>query len=94
MARTKLQLTRISAARIKERNNKAITWIEFLAILTATPVPEQDVILTAMRNGRFRRAARLIFDEVDKKFTADALIEATAILADNNADLTELDRIL
>jgi len=94
MARTKKKLTSISAARIKERNNQAITWVDLIAIINATLVPEQELILNAIKNGRLRRTGRLIMAEIDKKQTADAQAEATAIFADNNATLAELDRIL
>lgn len=94
MARTKQQLTDISAARIKERNHQALVWAEFVAIINATLVPEQEVILRVIKNGRLRRLGRLLLDEIEKKLIADAATEATAILADDNATLTELDKIL
>lgn len=94
MARTKQQLTDISAARIRERNHQALLWTEFVAIINTTLVPQQELMLSAIKNGRLKRLSRLLFSEIDKKLIADANAEATAILADNNADLTELDKIL
>jgi len=94
MARTRQQLIDISAARIRERNRKVMAWAEFVAIINATLVPEQDIILRSIRNGRLRRLGRLLFAEIDKKEIADANTEAVAIFADNNADLAELDKIL
>jgi len=94
MARTKKQLTDISAARIRERNHQAMTWAEFQAIINATLIPEQEVILRAIKNGQVKKLGRLLFSEIDKKLIADSNAEAIAILADNNADLIELDKIL
>lgn len=94
MARTKQQLTDLSAARIRERNHQALIWAEFVAIVNATLVPEQELILRVIKNGRMKRLGRLLFNEIDKKLIADANTEAIAILADNNATLAELDKIL
>ena len=94
MARTKQELTDISSRRIREQNRKALNWGQFIASLNSLATPERDVLVAAVVNGDVVVVGTTIVDAVNAKHTVDADAEAASILADDNADLSELDRIL
>ncbi len=94
MARTKQELTDISANRIREQNRKSLNWGKFIAALNQLATPERDVLVAAVVNGDVAVVGTTIVDAVNAKHVVDADAEAISILADDSADLTELDRIL
>lgn len=94
MARTKQELTDISARRIREQNQKALNWGGFISSMNRLNQSERGVLLAAIMGGDTVVVGTTVVNAVNLKHTADADAEAASILADDNADLAELDRIL
>lgn len=94
MARTKTELTTLSATRIREQDRKTLNWGKIISSLNRAGVPQRDVIIQAVKDGDALFIGELIINEVNSKLQSDADSEATTILADDNVDITELDRIL
>ena len=92
--RTKAQLITVIARKLRERSNRRLTWAEFTVMIDGIQVPRQELILRALSNGRNHVLGTLILRELNQNLQANAIIEATAILADDSADLTELDKII
>lgn len=94
MPRTRPQLLTLSATRIREQNRRSLTWSGMLRALNRATVPDREVIITAIKTGDIRQVGTLMLAQINKVHQTDANAEATTILADDNVDLTELDRIL
>lgn len=94
MPRTRPQLLAISARRIREQNRVNLDWTGMLRALNRATVPDREIIITAIKSGNIRQVGTLIIEQINKVHQTDANAEAVTILADDNATLTELDRIL
>lgn len=94
MARTKQQLTDLSATRIREQTRKTLNWGQFIAALNSLTTPKREVLVAAVIKGQVEAVGSAIVSAVNQNLRADADAEATTILAKNNVTLTELDRIL
>jgi len=94
MPRTRTQLNTLSATRIREQNKRDLTWIGMLRALNRASVPDQELIIAAIKAGDIRIAGTLIITQIDSVHQTDASAEANAIFADNQISITELDRIL
>ncbi len=92
--RTKAQLITVITRKLRERSSRRLTWVEFMTMMNAIAVPQQEQILRALSNGRNHALGTFILSELTQVLQTNAVAEATAILADNSADLTELDKII
>ena len=92
--RNKAQLITAIARKLRERNQRRLTWTELITTMNGIAVPQQELIIDALADGRNHLLGTLLIVELTQKQQADAITEATAILADDSADLTELDKIL
>ena len=92
--RTKAQLITVIARKLRERSNRRLTWTEFMTIMNAISVPQQEQMLRALSNGSNHALGTFILRELNQALQSNAVAEATTILADNSANLTELDKII
>ncbi len=94
MHRTTPQLQRLSASRIREQNNKNLTWLGMLRALNRAAVPDRETIISAIQGGDIKLVGTLVIAQINKAHQADADTEATTIFSDNQISMNELDRIL
>lgn len=94
MARTKQELTDLSAARIHDQNRAALNWGRFISALNQAATPQREQILAAIIQGDTVGVGTFVITQVEVKHKTDADREAVTILADDNVTLDELDRIL
>ncbi len=92
--RNKAQLITVIARKLRERSRRRLSWAEFLIVINGIDVPQQELILRALSNGRDHVLGTLLIKELSQKELVDATAEATRMLADNSADLIELDKII
>lgn len=91
---TRDQALKILARRIAPRILSELTWAQFVGALSGLGDADKAEIMAAVRQQREKEFSTAIYGHVRRAVRALAITEATAMLANDSLDLSELDRVL
>jgi len=82
------------AKRLRATYSQSVTWAQFTTAMGDLTPPEKQQLLAAVRLGNAEAAGNHLLRQVREWAAAQAVTEATAMLADNAISLDELDKVI
>ena len=91
---TKDQIIQALAKRLAKKPQAAATWGDLVSSVQAFTPSQKATLLAKLTSGDFESAGKQLAVALRAEVTSDVVAEATAMLADDQLSLAEIERIL